>query len=179
MNIKRISIIGNTASGKSTLSVELSKKLGLPVFHLDKYLWNPGWVRVSEEDFTKSHNKILNKDKWIIDGVAYFSTVEKRFEFSDLIINFDINPEICKKRALVRMKEEKIRPNPFTNGCPYNETEENIISQNDVIDKFSEYKLQLDPLINRYKMIKKFYFVEGDIETKKLSNLILKKIELF
>ena len=67
LNIQRIAIIGNTASGKSCLSVKLSKELKIPVFHLDKYLWKPGWVRVPEDEFTASHNGLISKDFWIID----------------------------------------------------------------------------------------------------------------
>jgi adenylate kinase family enzyme len=151
----------------------LSKKLEIPVYHLDKYLWKPGWERVLEEDFTKAHNHILTKNSWIIDGVAYFSTVEKRFEYSDMIIYFDIDPEICKKRALIRMKEEKLRPNPYANDCSYDETEENIKAQNKVIDNFQEYKLKLDPLINKFKLTKDLIVVGSEIETKEILNQIL------
>jgi adenylate kinase family enzyme len=170
---KKISIIGNTASGKSSLSVQLSKILGIPDFHLDKILWKPGWKRVSEEEFTKEHNKIIDLDSWIIEGVAYFSTMAKRLESADLIIYFDLDPEICKKRALKRMQEEKIRPNPFTNGCPYNESPENITGQNKVIDNFKQYQLNLNPLITSLINTKKIIFVRDEIETLELTKSIL------
>lgn len=111
---KRIAIIGNTASGKSTLAVQLSKNLSIPVYHLDKYLWRPGWERVPEEEFVIEHDKIVTQDSWIIEGVAYFSTMKKRLESAELIIYFDLPVEVCKTRALQRMQEEKIRPNPYT-----------------------------------------------------------------
>lgn len=176
MNYKKISIIGIAASGKSSLTVKLKEELDLPSYHLDKYFWKPGWEKVLEKDFTNVHNYIIKKDGWILDGVAYFSTLEKRFEYSDIIIYFDINPEICKKRALMRMKEEKIRPNPFTNKCPYNESEENIKAQNKVIDNFQEYKLKLDPLIDKYKLTKHVLIIRSEIETKPLLKQILKHI---
>jgi shikimate kinase len=37
--MKHIVVIGNTGSGKSTLSRALSKRLELPVYHLDALIW--------------------------------------------------------------------------------------------------------------------------------------------
>ncbi|MFX0061836.1 MAG: AAA family ATPase [Candidatus Hermodarchaeota archaeon] len=177
MNIQRIAIIGNTASGKSCLSVKLSKELKIPVFHLDKYLWKPGWVRVPEDEFTASHNELISKDFWIIDGVAYFSTMEKRLSAADVILYSDLDPAICKKRALKRMQEEKIRPNPYTNGCPYNETPENIEAQNNVIDSFqNDYKLKLDPLVKSFEKKKIVIYIRDEIETEELFIQIMNQL---
>ncbi len=41
---ERILIIGPSGSGKSTLAITLSGLTGLPVIHLDKEFWQPGWV---------------------------------------------------------------------------------------------------------------------------------------
>ena len=40
----KIAIIGNAGSGKSTLGLQLHKKLGLSLYHFDQYFWKPGWV---------------------------------------------------------------------------------------------------------------------------------------
>ena len=174
---KRITIIGNTASGKSTLSVLLANKLSIPVYHLDKYLWRPGWERVPEEEFTAEHEKIVSQDSWIIEGVAYFSTMKKRLESADLIIYFDLPVEVCKKRALLRMQEEKIRSNPYTNGCPYDETPENIVAQNKVIEGFVENKKNLDPLIDSLQVDIRLIYIHDEVESEVLADQILKKIE--
>src|SRR2546430_10477743 len=42
------SVTGLAGSGKSTLSLALSAKTGLPVIHLDLHFWKPGWVAPSE-----------------------------------------------------------------------------------------------------------------------------------
>jgi adenylate kinase family enzyme len=48
--MKRILIIGCGGAGKSTLARQLGDKLGLPVVHLDKLFWHPGWVESSKEE---------------------------------------------------------------------------------------------------------------------------------
>lgn len=42
-------IIGPGNAGKSTLAVELGKKLKLPIYHLDKIGWQAGWVATPKE----------------------------------------------------------------------------------------------------------------------------------
>lgn len=40
--MERILVIGSPGTGKSTLSVALSRKLSLPLVHLDQLFWRPG-----------------------------------------------------------------------------------------------------------------------------------------
>ena len=47
--MKRILIIGCCGAGKTTLANVLSKRLNLPVVHLDRLWWNPGWIESSPE----------------------------------------------------------------------------------------------------------------------------------
>ena len=54
-NINKISIIGGSGTGKTTLSNNLSKTLNLPVYHIDGIHYLKNWqVRNKEE-----RNKII------------------------------------------------------------------------------------------------------------------------
>ena len=57
--MERIVIIGCGGAGKSTLARQLGEKLDIPVVHLDKLFWRPGWVQVSKEEFDKLHREAL------------------------------------------------------------------------------------------------------------------------
>lgn len=155
--MKRIVVIGNSASGKSTLSMKINEITSIPVYHLDKILWKVDWERTPEEEFTSKHDEILAKANWIIDGVAYKSTIEKRFATADTIICLDTPLEICRERALQRMKEDLVRPNPYvTEGCRY--PLEFIKEQNDVIEKFhNEYRSFIIELMNKFSDLKDTY----------------------
>jgi len=43
----RIIVTGLAGARKSTFSLALAAKTGLPVIHLDLHFWKPGWVEHS------------------------------------------------------------------------------------------------------------------------------------
>ena len=83
--MERIVIIGCGGAGKSTLARQLGEKLDIPVVHLDKLFWRPGWVQVSKEEFDKLHREALAREKWIMDG-NFDRTMEERITRSDTVI---------------------------------------------------------------------------------------------
>ncbi len=172
--MNRIVVIGNAASGKSTLSMKLQEITSIPVYHLDKILWKADWERTPEDEFTSEHDKILENSSWIIDGVAYKSTYEKRFEASDTIIFLDTPLEICKERALQRMHDDLVRPNPYvTEGCRY--PLEFVKEQNEVIDMFhTEYRTMIIETIAKFKDSKATYHLKTDKDVQ----LLLKTIQM-
>ena len=59
--MKRILIMGCAGCGKSTLAKELGQILILPVYHLDVYYWQPGWVETEKEIFIAKQEEILKE----------------------------------------------------------------------------------------------------------------------
>ncbi|MFW9923523.1 MAG: hypothetical protein ACFFDW_09600 [Candidatus Thorarchaeota archaeon] len=167
----KISILGNSGSGKSSLAVLLSKELSIPVFHVDKILWKPHWIRAPEDEFTEKHNKILKMDHWILDGVGYKSTYRHRFEKSDIIIYLDIPVEICFQRAKRRMVEDKARPNPYvTENCPYVGSDE---LQMQVIDSYQqEIRPIILELLNEFRTLKQVIILDENFKLEDLIELL-------
>ncbi len=67
---ERIVIVGPSNAGKSTLTVALSKTLGIPAVHLDQlhHLPNTDWEKRPAAEFIALHDAALLADKWIMDG---------------------------------------------------------------------------------------------------------------
>lgn len=98
----KIAILGNCGSGKTTLGVELSNILKLPLYHLDQYYYKPNWEKAPSKEYQEVHNKLCNEPKWIIDGTGA-STLAYRLQKADCIIFLDIPRSICLLRVLKRL----------------------------------------------------------------------------
>lgn len=92
--MERVMIIGCGGAGKSTLARKLGEKTGLPVVHLDKLFWKPGWESVSREEFDALHRRELEKDRWIIDG-NFDRTIPERLARCDTVIYLDFSRVAC------------------------------------------------------------------------------------
>ncbi len=119
--VKRILVIGCCGAGKSTFARRLGEKLGLPVFHLDRLFWRPGWKEASREEFDAELGRILKKDAWILDG-NYKRTLPERLKYADGVVFLRYPRFLCLWRVLKRCLEyrcsgRKMRPD-IAPGCP-------------------------------------------------------------
>ena len=92
--MERIMIIGCGGAGKSTLARQLGEKTGLPVVHLDKLFWKPGWVSLSREEFDLVHQEAISRERWIIDG-NFDRTIPQRLSRCDTVLYLDFSRWAC------------------------------------------------------------------------------------
>lgn len=109
--MNRIALIGSGGAGKSTLAMDLGKKLGIEVWHLDAILWKPNWVLTPREEQKRIQSQLVEKKSWIIDG-NYQSTLEIRLEAADTIIFLDMPRALCLYRVLKRRLRYHNRSRP-------------------------------------------------------------------
>ena len=116
--MERIIIIGCGGAGKSTLARQMGEKLDIPVVHLDKLFWKPGWVETPPEEFDRKLAKELEKPKWIMDG-NFNRTMPERVAKCDTIIYLDYNRLVCLWGVIKRnlTNRGKVRPD-MGEGCP-------------------------------------------------------------
>jgi adenylate kinase family enzyme len=99
--VKRVAIIGAGGAGKSTVATALGARTGLPVIHLDRLYWRPGWVPTPDDEWNEIHAGLLAGDRWIIDG-NYGGEMEPRIVAADTVIFLDLNRWVCLLGALQR-----------------------------------------------------------------------------
>ncbi|MDO4650729.1 MAG: adenylate kinase [Eubacteriales bacterium] len=92
--MEKVMVIGCPGSGKSTLSIELSRITRLPLYHLDMMYWNSDRTTVEKSVFLQRLQQVLKEDRWIIDG-NYASTMEMRMQCCDTVIFLDYPTDIC------------------------------------------------------------------------------------
>ena len=112
----RISIVGGSGTGKSTLCDILAKKLNLPAIHLDAINFEPNWVEIDKAERDKIISTKSSGDKWIIDG-NYNKTLKERFEKADLIIWLDYSTFMQLKGVLKRYFKTRNNERPEIPGC--------------------------------------------------------------
>jgi adenylate kinase family enzyme len=102
----KIVVLGNSGSGKSSLTASLAKKLNIEYLHLDKIVYKESWDKPCYEDLKEEVSKMIDKQSWIMDG-NFLYNCQERFEKCDTIYFLDINRFVCLRSVLKRNKKYK------------------------------------------------------------------------
>lgn len=109
--------MGSSGAGKTTLSLELSRILDLPIIHLDAEYWQPGWTKPPSELWFERQRELLKAERWIVDG-NYGATMDLRFAAADTIVFLDFPRLLCIWRILKRVLEYRPNTRPdMAEGC--------------------------------------------------------------
>lgn len=163
-NIKRIAIIGNAGSGKSTLTLKLHQLLNLPVYHLDKYFWKPGWKRPDPGEYKIIHDQLCDQDTWIMDGMN-LRLLEYRINKADVIIFLDVPRYIAFWQIFKRTIRYYGKETPSSaEKCPERLNWEFIKFLKWVWDFKTGYIPKIIALLNSYTKTKQIYILRTQKE---------------
>lgn len=87
--MQRVMIIGCAGVGKSTLARKLAEQLQLPLYHLDRLFWRPGWQPTPRPEWVKLQQELVAGERWLIDG-NYDSTLDVRLARADTVVFMDL-----------------------------------------------------------------------------------------
>ena len=68
---RRIHVIGNSCSGKSTLAARLSSAMSIPLVELDALNWEPNWVGLNDTnpaELERRMQEATSGDSWVVAG---------------------------------------------------------------------------------------------------------------
>ena len=114
--VSKISIIGGSGTGKTTLANNLGKELDLPVYHIDGIHHLENWEIRDKDERDKIILEKVAENKWIIDG-TYRSTLSKRLEAAELVIYLDYSSISQLRGALGRFLKNHGKEKPEIPGC--------------------------------------------------------------
>ncbi|MEL7423361.1 MAG: topology modulation protein [Bacteroidota bacterium] len=118
MKHQRIMVAGCSGSGKSTFSRELAARTKLPLIHLDREYWLPGWVEPSKQDWRRSMAELVQQERWIMDG-NYSATWDIRLPRTELVIYLQYPLWLLFWRSTKRILSYRGRVRPdMAPGCP-------------------------------------------------------------
>ena len=107
--MKKIYIIGAVGTGKTTLAKDLSKKLNIKMYELDKVVWDDenGNIKRSDEEVQKLFGEILNKETWIIEDVGRKKFIEG-IKQADIVYYIDLPSWLIYKICFLRWIKQKL-----------------------------------------------------------------------
>jgi adenylate kinase family enzyme len=116
--MERVLVLGSPGAGKSTFARRLAERSGLPLIHLDKHFWRPGWVEPAPEEWQRTVEKLAQQPRWIMDG-DYSRTLGTRLRRADTTFLLDTPRSINVTRVLRRVATGYGRTRPdLADGCP-------------------------------------------------------------
>jgi adenylate kinase family enzyme len=99
--MKRISIIGTTGSGKTTLAAEVARILVSVHIELDALNWRPGWTAAPTDVFRRDVLTVLDQLEWVTEG-NYHSVRDLVWERADCIVWLNYRFSLILTRLLRR-----------------------------------------------------------------------------
>lgn len=116
--MKRILVVGCCGAGKSVLSRALAEATGLPLIHLDREHWLPGWREPEPEVWRARVDELVAGERWIIDG-NYQGSLERRLARADAVVFLDLPRWRCVVGVLGRVLRGHGRSRAdMAPGCP-------------------------------------------------------------
>ena len=116
--MRRVLVMGISGAGKSTFSATLAERTGLPLIHLDKEFWRPGWEVTPRAEWRLKVAELVAREAWIMDG-NYDSSLDLRLPRADTVLLFDYPAHRCIGRVVKRVLTSygKVRAD-MAAGCP-------------------------------------------------------------
>ena len=144
---KKIAIFGWPASGKSTFGNFLSNKLSIKLYSLDEIRWKYSKNGIKDDiKFLNEYEKILEREKWIIEGNA-LDWIDSRLEQADILIFFDSTIEKCIENY--NNRENKVQSGEEDRlNFDTSKTSSDII--NWIENRYSKKIEKLKPILNKY-----------------------------
>ncbi|MCI9434958.1 MAG: hypothetical protein HFI86_06790 [Bacilli bacterium] len=145
---KKIAIFGWPATGKSTFGNFISNKLNIELFSLDLIRWKYSKEGIKNDDkFLNEYEKILKKDKWIIEGNA-LDWIDSRLKKSDILIFFDSTVDTCIENYKIRWKKVISGKEKWLNFDKSKKPKESIEW---IKNRYSKKIEKLRPILNNYR----------------------------
>jgi adenylate kinase family enzyme len=113
--MRRVSIVGNSGSGKSTIGRALAAKLGVPYVELDAIFHQPNWVELPVDEFRARVSEAAAGDGWVIDG-NYNAVRLLVWERADTVVWLDYERSVVMRQVVTRTFRRAVRREELWNG---------------------------------------------------------------
>ncbi len=113
--MRRVTIVGTTGSGKTTLARALAERLGVPHVEMDALHWGPNWTAVPKEELRAKLDAALAGHGWVVDG-NYRAVRDIVWTRADTLVWLDYPLPVVMARLVRRTFGRAFRREPLWNG---------------------------------------------------------------
>ncbi|MGH7642981.1 MAG: adenylate kinase [Candidatus Dormibacteria bacterium] len=113
--MRRVSVVGNSGSGKSRLAAELSETLGAHLVELDAVIHQKGWVDLELDEFRRQVSEVAAGSYWVIDG-NYSQVRHLIWGRADTVVWLDLPRRTLMTRVIKRTLERVVTRRELWNG---------------------------------------------------------------
>ncbi len=161
---RRIAIIGNAGSGKSTVARKMQSFCDLPLHHLDTYFWKSNWTPPNRDEYKIIHDRLCDQNEWVIEGTN-LSLWEHRMNRAEIIIILKIPRYLCLWRIFKRTWRYYGKQAPSSaQGCHERFNWKFVKFLHWVWCFHSKYETKITELLDTYQHTKKIYVLSSQQE---------------
>jgi adenylate kinase family enzyme len=113
--MRRVSMVGNSGSGKTTTGRALAARLGVPFLELDSIFHLPRWQERPLDEFRADTAAMAAGDAWVIDG-NYSRVRDIVWARADTVVVFDLSRRDLMRQLLGRTLRRSLTREELWNG---------------------------------------------------------------
>jgi adenylate kinase family enzyme len=99
--VRRVSVVGSSGSGKSTVAAALARAMGAPWLELDSVFHQADWTPLPEEEFRRRVLAVVAGESWVIDG-GYSVVRDLVWARADTVVWLDLPKRTVMRRIVWR-----------------------------------------------------------------------------
>jgi adenylate kinase family enzyme len=115
--VRRVSVVGNSGSGKSSLARRIAAQLDVPHVELDAIHHLPGWEPIDPDEFMARISAVAQTDGWVIDGNYRTVVVDGPvWQHADTVVWLDLPRRTVMRQVITRTLRRVVRRQELWNG---------------------------------------------------------------
>jgi adenylate kinase family enzyme len=114
--MRRISVVGNSGSGKTTMATRLASSLGIPRLELDSVFHQADWQPLPREEFRATVRDFAAADAWVIDGNYDSAVRDLVWSRADTVIWLDLPRHRIMRQLTARTLRRMVSRAELWNG---------------------------------------------------------------
>jgi adenylate kinase family enzyme len=113
--MQRVSVVGASGAGKTTVGRKLAASLGVPFVELDAIFHQPDWVELPRDDFRERVGAALATPGWVVDG-NYSAVRDLVWDRADTVVWLDLPRRLVMRRVILRTLRRAVSREALWNG---------------------------------------------------------------